>query len=156
MVYFAIAVSVFLLDLLVKGQVERKRELGVETPVLGGRVVIRKYYNNGMAFDKLSRWPRLVRVLCGGTMVVLCGLWALLLRQEGNRGLKLGLSLVVGGGASNLYDRLTKGHVVDYFSIKSRFPWISRIIFNISDWFIFAGSIWMALAGGKKGEKKVP
>ena len=156
MIYFAIAVSVFLLDFLVKRQVEKKREMGAETPICGGHVILRKYYNDGMAFDRLSRWPRLVRVLCGCTMAVLCGIWALLLRRKENRGLKLGLSLVIGGGASNLYDRFTKGHVVDYFSIKSRFAKLFRIIFNISDWFIFAGSICMVLSGRKKGEKKVP
>ena len=145
MVYLVIAAAVFFLDFAVKRQVDRKRELGEETPILKGRIILRKYYNEGIVFDRLKRWPRLVKLLCTGMMAVLCGMWAALLRQEGNRGLKLGLGLVVGGGASNLWDRLTKNHVVDYFSISSRFPRIRKIIFNISDWFIFLGSICMLL-----------
>lgn len=145
MIYPMIATVVFLVDFMVKGQVERKRELGEETPIFRGHVILRKYYNQGLAFERLQRQPRLVKLLCGSVMAVLCGTWALLLRQKENPGLKLGLSLVLGGGASNLWDRLTKGHVVDYFSIKSRFPRIQRIIFNISDWFIFLGSACMLL-----------
>lgn len=149
MIYIVIAAAVFLLDYVVKRRVDQRRRLGEETPVLKGRIILRKYYNDGLAFDRLERWPGLVKLLCGGVMVILCGLWMVLLRQKENRGLKLGLSLVVGGGASNLYDRFTKGHVVDYFSIGSRFPRIRRIIFNISDWFIFLGSILMLLFGRK-------
>ncbi|MCI8896109.1 MAG: signal peptidase II [Lachnospiraceae bacterium] len=145
MIYVLIAAAVFLLDLTVKGLVDKKRELGEETPILQGRIILRKYYNEGIVFDRLQRWPRLVKLLCGVMMILLCGMWATALRRRDNRGLKLGLSLVIGGGASNLWDRLTKNHVVDYFSIRSRFPRIRRIIFNISDWFIFLGSICMLL-----------
>lgn len=145
MLYIVIAVAVFLLDFVVKRQVDRKYRLGEETRILKGRIILRKHYNEGIAFNRLQRWPQLVKVLCGGMMAVLCGMWAVLLRRKGSRGLKLGLSLVVGGGASNLWDRLAKSHVVDYFSIKSPFPRIQKIIFNISDWFIFLGSICMLL-----------
>lgn len=145
MIYIAVAAAVFLLDLAVKRQVEKKRKLGEETPILKGRIILRKYYNEGLAFDRLNKRPGLVKVLCGTMMAVLFGMWAVLLRKKENPGGKLGLSLVIGGGASNLWDRLSKGHVVDYFSIKSRFPRIRRIIFNLSDWFILLGSMCMLL-----------
>ena len=93
----------------------------------------------------LAKWPRLVQVFCGAALTVICVLFLFLLREKGSRGLKLGLALILGGGASNLCDRLTKGHVVDYFSFKSRFPRLQRIIFNLSDLFIFLGALLVAV-----------
>lgn len=143
--YLLIAASAFLLDLAVKSRVDKRRELGEQTPLLKGRIILRKYYNRGMMLDALSGRPRLTRLLCGAAMAVLCGFWAALLRQKGNVGRKIGLSLVAGGGASNLYDRFRRGYVVDYFSIKTPVRAITRIIFNISDWCIFLGSALFAL-----------
>lgn len=141
MIFIIIAAAVFTLDFLVKGQVDKKRSLGQESRVLKGRIILRKYYNKGVMLNALDRFPRLVQVLCGAVLLILCGMFFFLLGEKGNRGLKLGIALIIGGGASNLTDRLTKGHVVDYFSFKSRFPVLQRIIFNISDLFIFLGAL---------------
>jgi signal peptidase II len=43
--------------------------------------------------------------------------------------------LLAGGAASNLFDRLTQGHVTDFLQI-SRFP-----VFNVADMAITAGVI---------------
>ena len=48
------------------------------------------------------------------------------------------LTLVLAGGASNLYDRLKRGYVVDYFSIQ--WKKLKKVVFNLGDIFIFAGS----------------
>ena len=48
---------------------------------------------------------------------------------------KIGLSMVLGGAISNLYDRLVKGYVVDYFSIE--FKRLKKVIFNLGDIFVF-------------------
>ena len=47
----------------------------------------------------------------------------------------LGIGLLAGGAASNLFDRLTQGHVTDFLQI-SRFP-----VFNVADMAITAGVI---------------
>ncbi len=52
---------------------------------------------------------------------------------------KIGLSMVLGGAISNLYDRLVKGYVVDYFSIE--FKRLKNVIFNLGDIFVFLGSL---------------
>ena len=52
---------------------------------------------------------------------------------------KIGLSMVLGGAISNLYDRLVKGYVVDYFSIE--FKRLKKVIFNLGDIFVFLGSL---------------
>ena len=44
---------------------------------------------------------------------------------------------MVGAAASNLYDRITKGGVTDYFVIKG----IPKIVFNLSDLVIILGAV---------------
>ena len=55
---------------------------------------------------------------------------------------KLALTLTLAGGVSNLYDRMKRGYVVDYFS----FQWkaLKKVVFNLGDLFIFAGAFLMA------------
>ena len=53
-----------------------------------------------------------------------------------------------GGGLSNLYDRYTKHHVVDYVRFQTGPKWFQRIIFNVSDFFIFIGAV-LAVIGSE-------
>lgn len=145
MVYIVFAAAIFTADFFIKKYIDEKRKLGEECHILKDRIIIRKYYNTGAILDSFERWPYLVRGLCGGVLILVSVIFFWLLREKGKRGLKLGLAMILGGGASNLYDRLKKGHVVDYFSFKSRFPRFQRIIFNISDLFIFLGSALLLL-----------
>lgn len=148
MIYILLAAAIFATDFLVKKQIDQNRKLGEESRILGDRIILRKCYNKGAMLNFLEKWPRLVKILCGSVMILMCLLFFFLLRDNGKKGLKLGVALVIGGGASNLYDRLTKGHVVDYFSFKSKFSKWQRIVFNISDLFIFLGTALMLLFSG--------
>ena len=66
--------------------------------------------------------------------------------HKGNRVLKLGLSLLLGGAFSNTYDRLTREYVVDYFSFCSPWEELNRIVFNISDFCIIIGTLIITLS----------
>ena len=57
---------------------------------------------------------------------------------------KLAVTFALAGGISNLYDRMKRGHVVDYFSIE--WKWLKRLVFNLGDIFIFLGSGLMLIA----------
>lgn len=46
---------------------------------------------------------------------------------------------MLAGAFSNLYDRLAKNYVVDYFSIE--WKRLKDVIFNLGDFFVFAGSL---------------
>lgn len=145
MIFIIIAAAIFTLDWIVKKQIDKKRNLREESRILKGKIILRKYYNKGAMLNFLERRPRVVRIVCGIMLILFCGIFLFLLREKGKRGLKLGAAMIIGGGANNLYDRFTKGHVVDYFSFKSRFPRLQRIVFNLSDMFIFLGSLLMLL-----------
>ena len=63
-------------------------------------------------------------------------------------GRRLADALLLGGGLNNLYDRYTKGHVVDYFHLNFGPKWLRAIVFNISDFCIFIGAL-LAVAGSE-------
>ena len=46
--------------------------------------------------------------------------------------------MIIGGGLSNLYDRMKRGYVVDYFSI--RWKGLKKVVFNLGDICVFLGA----------------
>ena len=73
-------------------------------------------------------------------MESLSGLLLSVLGRRGNYVMKLGLSLLLGGAASNAFERAAYGKVTDYFRISIGSKKLEKIIFNIGDFCIFAGS----------------
>ena len=66
--------------------------------------------------------------------------------KKGNEMTAFGLSMILGGGASNLYDRWKKGYVTDYLGL----PVAKKLVFNVSDLCIFAGAVLAILGEMKK------
>lgn len=149
MVYAAIVAGLFAGDYFLKEQVEKKLDMEDRKEICNGKIVIRKYYNKGAAMNFMEKSPKALRTVCGAFLLILGIIWYLLLRNKKNPVLLLGISLVLGGGASNLYDRIAKGHVVDYFSFRTPWKWLNRVVFNLSDLFIFLGSILTVVFGSR-------
>lgn len=150
MVYAVIVVALFAGDFFLKKYVDKKITKEDRKEVCNGKIVIRKYYNKGAALNFLENSPKVLRAVCGGMLLLLGIVWYLLFRNKQNPGILLGISLILGGGASNMYDRITKGYVVDYFSFKTPWERVNRVVFNISDMFIFLGGILMIIFGSRK------
>ena len=87
--------------------------------------------------------PKTVKIV-HTAVLVLFGLLCILSGyfKKGNELTAFGLSLILGGGASNLYDRWKKGYVTDYLGL----PIAKKLVFNLSDLCIFAGTA-IALIG---------
>lgn len=149
MIYLMIAAGVFAGDFFLKRYVDKRITETDRKEICNGNIVVRKYYNKGGALNIMEKSPRMLKAVCGGVMLVLGIIWYLLLRNKRNPGILIGISLMIGGGASNLYDRIAKGHVVDYFSFRTPWKRLNNIVFNISDMFIFLGSI-LAVVFGEK------
>ena len=75
---------------------------------------------------------------------------------------RLGAGLALGGGLSNLYERLRGRGVLDYLRFPRLPGRVKRLVFNAADLAIFAGLLLMLLDGvvrhstlGMKSKKEV-
>lgn len=141
MVFIAIAAAVFGIDVGIKKFVEKKYQRKERHPKCHNKIVIEKYYNNGAALNLLAKRPKLMRMIHSIVMVVVLLVDGMLLKTPDKTWTKTGLALLTGGGLNNLYDRYTKDHVVDYVRINMGPKWFRDIIFNVSDFFVFLGTI---------------
>ena len=57
---------------------------------------------------------------------------------------KIALTFAIGGALSNLYDRMVRGYVIDYFSIQ--WKKLTKVVFNLGDLFIFAGAVLLLIS----------
>lgn len=147
MTYIMTAAAIFAADSVIKRNVDKKRKLGEEKEIFGGKIVLTKYYNKGAALNLLSEKPDIMTLIHTGFWGFLAGIFASALKRKENPGFLTGLALLLGGGASNLFDRIKKKHVVDYFSFGVKWEKFRNIIFNVSDLFIFLGGILSVVFG---------
>lgn len=141
MIYILIVAAIFLNELKIKKYIEENKQMHKKEEILNGRIILERYHNKGVMLNFLENSVQTVKIITTTLLGIILLLFAILLPQKGNRLLKLSLSLILGGALSNVYDRLTKGYVVDYFS----FRFLKKIVFNISDICIFLGAVLMAL-----------
>ena len=144
-----ITAGVFIFDFFIKRFVDKKYACGETYPKCRNKIIIEKYYNKGAAMNFLAKKPEIMRGLHTVVLLFVGMGYYLLLRMKGKPLCKAGTSLLLGGGLSNLYDRYTKEHVVDYFHINLGPKWMRGIIFNISDFCIFIGAL-LSLAGSEQ------
>lgn len=141
MIWLLIAIGCFFTDIIMKERMDKKFSLQDEAELFNGRIKLRKAYNKGAALNILQEKPQVVKglttAISGSLLVIYLGL----LFQKGCTLLKFSFSLMIGGAFSNLTDRIRKGHVVDYFSFRSKLQKLSKLVFNLGDLFIFIGGI---------------
>ncbi|NMA73272.1 MAG: signal peptidase II [Bacteroidales bacterium] len=148
MIYILIIIAIVIAETKIKSHMEKNMKVGERKEILNGKIVLRKHYNTGLILNYFENKKEMVKTVSSVFLGFLLLLFAFLLPKKGNRLFKLGLALVLGGAISNVSDRINKGHVVDYFSFNfKQFPKLKKIIFNLSDIFIFIGSSFIALAG---------
>lgn len=148
MMYLMITTGIFLLDFFLKRHMDKSYARKVQHPCLKGKVIVEKYYNNGAALNLLARKPMVMHAIHTAILLVIGIAYYLTLSVSGKPITKTGLAFLLGGGASNLYDRYAKGHVVDYFRLDLGSKRLRRIIFNVSDFFVFIGAL-LAVIGAE-------
>ena len=150
MLWILIAAGVCLIDLMIKGYIDANKDENCHESVAGGHIIITRYHNSGAVLGWMKEKPRL---LLGVTMftlgVLTAGFWGALRKKEPLL-IRLGLSLMLGGAASNAYDRIVKKQVTDYFRIRIGSRRLERIIFNLGDMAIFFGALLAILGEMKK------
>lgn len=140
MFYLGIIVAIFMVDFVIKRIVDKRLELGEEKAYLDNKIILEKYYNKGFALDKFEKHPKLVAYGSGFVCSLLVVKFCRLLRQKGNRGLKMALAMIIGGAISNIYDRFRSHYVIDYLRFGVKCKKLRKIVFNLSDFFIMIGT----------------
>lgn len=160
MIFILILLGVFLLDLMVKKYMEEKlpdelssskedKADAFPKEILGGKVILRKLHNKGVAFGAFGKYPKLVEQGTLGVLAVVFGYFVYLLTRPGQSFKKAGTGMMLGGGLCNWFDRFHQGYVTDYFSFNVKWDKLKNLVFNLSDMFIFLG-MFLSLIGKKK------
>ncbi len=144
-----IVATIFFGDLWIKNHIEKTVVEGSERKLLGGRLLLRKHHNKGMVLNFGDKKRPLVAAVSVVFALVMLVLFLFSLGQHGNNLLRIGLSMLLGGGFSNTYDRLKRRYVVDYVSFGVKWKGLRRVVFNISDFCIMIGALLIALGGGR-------
>lgn len=114
------AVTVVALDQLTKAIVRSRFELYDSVSVIPGFFNLTRIHNTGAAFGMLNAAELPMKTAILGTIaaVALIGLalYAASLPAE-QRVTRFGLSLIIGGAAGNLIDRIAAGYVVDFVDV---------------------------------------
>lgn len=137
MLYIGLAGIIFIAELFIKDYIEKNKKMNEEEEILGGNIIVTRYHNKGAMLNFMEKNTKLVVFISGFLLGSLFLLFGLLIPKKDNKVLKFALALLVGGAASNVYDRVKRGYVVDYFSFKC----LKNVVFNIADLFIIVGSI---------------
>ncbi len=141
MVWFGLAAAICGEDLFFKNYVKECMGKNSEKKLPGDKVILTKAYNDGAMLGWLSDAPEVLR---GVTMLGVGSLAGALMAYSGKKGhtcQKLGLSLMLGGAASNAWERIRHGKVTDYIRFDAGPEKFRRIIFNQGDFALFAGAV---------------
>lgn len=141
MLYLLLIIFFFAADFSLKNRIEITPEEHLPLKFLDGHVEIRRLHNKGLAGGRFKENPRLATLLSGVCLFLVSLLGFPLLFKKGSRLNKLAVSMILGGAAGNFFDRLGRGHVVDYISFpKAKIKPIRKYVYNLADLLIFLGS----------------
>lgn len=160
LIYFGLIIGIIGVEIILKEWVkERENDFSenYETKKQKGKFFglrIKKMENDGAAGGILSGQQSFLKKFTG----ILLGISALWLfinsRKQKISVTGLGLAMFLGGGIGNLADRIKKGSVTDYLQFTT-FPikFIRKLIFNLSDFFIIIGGIFILFGENFKIKK---
>ena len=140
MIFVGLIALLAAVDLFIKSAIEEQEESQFPKELMGsnGKVLLYKNHNAGFSFGYLKNRPEIVQMIPLAVASFVGGMLGGLLKSKGRIAEKLAFSLVLGGAISNLYDRLVRRYVVDYFSLQ--FGRLKKVVFNLGDIFIFLGA----------------
>jgi signal peptidase II len=145
---FLIAAAIVVLDRLSKIWIRSNLSSYDSINVLRGWFRIVHTENPGAAFGVLADGNPMLRsvVLIGVAVIVLVFVVLALWRRSNgfaSAATRIGLALILGGAAGNLYDRVTRGTVTDFLEVYKggwAFP-----AFNVADSAISVGSVLLVM-----------
>ena len=135
---FLTAVMIFVFDRFSKLLVSKSLFIGEEIIFIKGIINFTKIFNTGAAFGILKNQNLF---LLGFSFLVILSLFIYVIRTNKKLNIfeTLGIGMIMGGVAGNLFDRIYYGHVVDFIKL----CFVNFPIFNTADLFINTGVIFI-------------
>lgn len=129
-----IGLLIIIIDQMIKAIIITNIPLGT---TIGKGIRVTNVANTGMAYSMGANKPIFIII---ANFVFICTLIYFLIKNCKTRGklVKISLIMVIGGGLSNLIDRIFRGYVVDYIDITQIFNYP---VFNIADICVVIGGI---------------
>jgi signal peptidase II len=144
--WLILTLAVVFLDRLSKAAIEAQTVEGWRYELVHNFIYLVHSRNPGIAFsmlaDSSSHWTRYA-LIAGSLAVIAILAWYLVASSEVSARAAAGLSLLLGGAAGNLTDRILHGAVTDFFEVlfgSYRYP-----AFNVADSAITIGAILILL-----------
>ena len=132
----------------VKSRRIKDRKAKEKEKKIGRYIRLRNVHNHGMALNANEEHPTLVRTLSvlAAVWVICCQIKTVCFGKDSGAGFwrKLSAAFLAAGAFSNTYDRLVRGYVVDYIGFETRWPRLSAVTYNLGDFFLATGVIFMS------------
>ncbi|MEE9444686.1 MAG: signal peptidase II [Cocleimonas sp.] len=117
--YLWITFVVVFIDQITKWMAEANLELGKDIYEVFSHLNFALAYNYGAAFSFLGDqggWQRWFFVIIATVVSIVILIWLARLK-ENEKGLAIGLALILGGAVGNLIDRFLHGRVIDFIDV---------------------------------------
>ena len=144
--YLLLAFILVAVDQVTKGIVARTVELYESVPVIPGFFNITRIHNKGAIFGTFSQTGNnLVFILLTAASIAALALvvYYFLKTPASDKLMKISLTLIMAGAFGNQFDRLVRGHVIDFLDFyvgQSHYPF-----FNAADSCITVGACLMLI-----------
>lgn len=137
MAYLIITPLCFLIDQICKMKAVKEMDDTTNKPILNNNILLKLNYNEGAFLGLLKNNKGFLLIINIVSLFILIGLGITYAIIKSDYIIKIGLALLTGGALSNIFDRIQRGKVVDYFAFK----WKPNLIFNLADMFVFLGCL---------------
>lgn len=146
MFFMGIAGVILFLDLLIKHQIEQGKGTSIKAKklqekIFHNKIIIDKCHNFGAILNLGDKKPKTVKRISELILGCIIIAFALAVTKKKSSLYCLGMALLLGGSAGNVYDRVERGYVVDYFRFNIGWKKLKQVVFNLADMFIISGAV---------------
>lgn len=131
----------FIMDQYSKSKAIKNLSVYKSKKVLDERIHLQLVYNYGAFLGFLKNNKKLLLLANGLSVAILIVSMVFLAFTKGYHLAKVGVAFIAGGAAGNIYDRIKRGKVVDFFAFRGK----PNVYFNFADFFVFIGGFLVAI-----------